>query len=78
MQLCVEARQVLLSVLSRNSPTSLPGKAAGYAYVAQFAAICRMQHLPPEHGEQTRDGTAALLGLWSAHCATSRGLCWTS
>ncbi len=42
---------MLLSVLSRNAPTSLPAKAAGYAYVAQFAAICRMQHLPPEHGE---------------------------
>ena len=53
MQLCVEARQVLLSVLSRNTPTSLPAKAAGYAYVAQFASICRMQHLPPEHGERT-------------------------
>lgn len=51
VQLCVEARMVLLSVLSRNRPASLPAKAAGYAYVAQFAAICRMQHLPPEHSE---------------------------
>ena len=66
MQLCVEARQVLLSVLSRNAPTSLPGKAAGYAYVAQFAAICRMQHLPPEHGEQARARPAAFLLMWSA------------
>lgn len=58
VQLCVEARQVLLLVLSRNVPTSLPAKAAGYAYVAQFAAICRMQHLPPEHGEQSQASTA--------------------
>lgn len=43
---------VLLSVLSRNRPTSLPAKAAGYAYIAQFAAICRMQHLPPEHSKR--------------------------
>lgn len=51
VQLCVEARMVLLSVLSRNAPDSLPGKAAGYNYIAKLAAICRMQHLPPEHGE---------------------------
>ena len=43
---------VLLSVLSRNQPASLPAKAAGYAYTAQFAAICRMQHLPPEHSKK--------------------------
>ena len=41
---------MLLSVLSRNSPASLPAKAAGYSYIAQFSSICRMQHLPPEHG----------------------------
>ncbi len=49
---------MLLSVLSRNAPTSLPAKAAGYAYVAQFAAICRMQHLPPEHGKQLQSSTS--------------------
>ena len=65
-QLCVEARQVLLTVLSRNAATSLPAKAAGYAYVAQFAAICRMQHLPPEHGEQRQASSVPLLQLGSA------------
>jgi hypothetical protein len=50
---------VLLSVLSRNRPASLPAKAAGYAYVAQFAAICRMQHLPPEHSKKLRISTCS-------------------
>ena len=54
VQLCVEARIVLMSVLSRNHPASMPAKQAGYAYIAQFGAICRMQHLPPEHGEQSQ------------------------
>ena len=44
---------MLMSVLSRNHPASMPAKQAGYAYIAQFGAICRMQHLPPEHGEQS-------------------------
>lgn len=51
MQLCVEARIVLLGVLSRNHAASLPAKAAVYAYIAQLAAICRLQHLPPEHSK---------------------------
>ena len=46
---------MLMSVLSRNHPASMPAKQAGYAYIAQFGAICRMQHLPPEHGERSQD-----------------------
>ena len=58
---------VLLSVLSRNRPASLPAKAAGYAYIAQFAAICRMQHLPPEHSENLCSGTCSQWPESSGH-----------
>ena len=60
---------VLLSVLSRNHPVSLPAKAAGYAYIAQFAAICRVQHLPPEHSEKLCISTRS---QWSG---SSRPVC---
>ncbi len=50
LRVCLEARMVLMSVLSRNDPTSLPAKTAGYSYIAKFGAVCRHQHLPPEHG----------------------------
>ncbi|CAL8469470.1 g9011 [Coccomyxa elongata] len=49
LRVCLEARAVLMSVLSRNNLTSLPAKAATYSYISQFGAACRYQHLPPEH-----------------------------
>ncbi|KAK9908411.1 hypothetical protein WJX75_007517 [Coccomyxa subellipsoidea] len=49
LRVCLEARMVLMSVLSRNNLTSLPAKTAGYSYISKFGATCRYQHLPPEH-----------------------------
>jgi hypothetical protein len=55
LRVCLEARMVLMSVLSRNNLTSLPAKTAGYSYISKFGATCRYQHLPPEHGETAPD-----------------------
>ena len=49
LRVCVEARVVVLSVLSRNAPASLPAKAAAYAYIAQYGPTCRRQHLALQH-----------------------------
>lgn len=49
LRVCLEARAVLMSVLSRNNLTSLPAKAATYSYISHFGGACRYQHLPPEH-----------------------------
>ncbi len=50
LRVCIEARMVLMSVLSRNDPASLPAKAAGYAYISKFGSTCQHQHLLPEYG----------------------------
>lgn len=66
LRVCIEARMVLMSVLSRNDPASLPAKTAGYAYISKFGPTCRYQHLPPEYGAPVNlpcsccKGTAAL------------------
>lgn len=50
LRVCVEARATLLGVLARNPPASLPAKAAGYRYIVEFGAACRLEHLPWEGG----------------------------
>lgn len=64
LRVCLEARMVLMSVLSRNNLTSLPAKTAGYSYISKFGATCRYQHLPPEHGETAPDHLTNFAPVW--------------
>ena len=72
LRACIGARAVLLGVLARNAPASLPAKAAGYRYLAQFGPACRLEHLPWEGGARSLLAPLVFL-LHSIHASGLRG-----